>query len=95
LVVTAAALRGLYLHHLSLLEIEKAQLFAEEALHVAERLGDAARLVGGHMSLGLVLYNRGKLEPALPHFRRGLELFEPNMQFPVWPGSHPAVQCQF
>src|SRR6266550_2378441 len=22
-------------------------------------------------------------------------LFDPNMQFPDWPGSHPAVQCQF
>ena len=89
------ALRGLQLHHLALLEIEKAQHFAEEALHVAERLGDAARLVGGHMALGVVLYNQGKLEPALAQFRRGFELFEPNMQFPDWPGSHPGVQCQF
>jgi tetratricopeptide (TPR) repeat protein len=89
------ALRGLQLHHLSLLEIEKAQHFAEEALRVAERLDDAARLVGGHMALGLVLYNRGKLEPALAQFRRGFELFDPNMLFPDWPGSHPGVQCQF
>jgi predicted ATPase len=64
-------------------------------LHVAERLDDAARLVGGHMALGVVLYNRGKLEPALAQFRRGFEMFAPNMQFPDWPGSHPAVQCQF
>jgi predicted ATPase len=41
------ALRGLYLYHLNLLEMEKAQHFAEEALRVAERLDDAARLVGG------------------------------------------------
>src|SRR5262249_17372020 len=32
------ALRGLYLQHLNLLEMEKAQHFAEEALRVAERL---------------------------------------------------------
>jgi tetratricopeptide (TPR) repeat protein len=76
-------------------EMEKAQHFAEEALRVAERLGDAARLVGGHMSLGSTLFFQGKLEPALPHFRRGFELFDPYMQFPDWPGSHPAVQCQF
>jgi len=75
--------------------MEKAQHFAEEALHVAERLDDAARLVGGHMALGVVLYNRGKLEPALAQFRRGFELFDPNMLFPDWPGSHPGVQCQF
>ena len=89
------ALRGLYLHHQNLLEMEKAQHFAEEALHVAERLDDAARLVGGHVALGVTLYNRGKLEPALAHFRRGFELFDPNMLFPDWPGSHPGVSCQF
>ena len=75
--------------------MEKAQHFAEEALRVAERLDDAARLVGGHMALGVTLFFQGKLEPALAHFRRGLEMFEPNMQFPDWPGSHPGVQCQF
>ena len=89
------ALRGLFLHHLNVLEVEKAQHFAEEGLHVAERLDDAARLVGAHLALGVVLYNQGKLEPALAQFRRGFELFDPNMQFPDWPGSHPGVQCQF
>jgi class 3 adenylate cyclase/predicted ATPase len=89
------ALRGLYLQHLNLLEMEKSQHFAEEALRVAERLDDAARLVGGHMALGVTQLFQGKLEPALAHIRRGFELFDPNMQFPDWPGSHPGVQCQF
>jgi tetratricopeptide (TPR) repeat protein len=89
------ALRGLYLHHNNLLEMEKALHFAEEALRVAERLDDAGRLVGAHMSLGSSLYFQGKIEPALAHYRRGFELFDPNMQFPDWPGSHPGVQCQF
>jgi tetratricopeptide (TPR) repeat protein len=89
------ALRGLQLYHQNLLEMEKAQHFAEEALRVAERLDHGARLVGGHMALGATLYYQGKLEPALAHFRRGFELFDPNMQFPDWPGSHPGVQCQF
>ena len=89
------ALRGLQLYHLNLLELEKSQHFAEEALRVAERLDDAARLVGGHMALGVTLYYQGKLELALAQFRRGFELFDPNMQFPDWPGSHPGVQCQF
>jgi predicted ATPase len=88
-------LRGLQLHHQNLLEMEKAQHFAEEALRVAERLDDAARLVGAHMAAGLTLYWRGKLEPALAHFRRGFGLFNPKMQFQDWPGSHPAVTCQF
>jgi predicted ATPase len=89
------ALRGLQLYHLNRAEMEKSQHFAEEALRVAERHEDAARLVGAHMALGVLLYYQGKLEPALAQFRRGLELFDPNMQFPDWPGSHPAVQCQF
>jgi tetratricopeptide (TPR) repeat protein len=69
------ALRGLQLHHASLLEMEKAQHFAEEAMRVAERLDDAARLVGSHVGLGLTLFWQGRLEPALAHFRRGFEMF--------------------
>jgi class 3 adenylate cyclase/tetratricopeptide (TPR) repeat protein len=88
-------LRGLMLHHLNLLEMEKTLHFAEEGLRVAERLDDAARLVGAHMAVGATLCWQGKLEPALACFRRGLEMFDPNMQFPDWPGSHPGVQCQF
>jgi adenylate cyclase len=89
------ALRGLTLYHANLLEMEKARHFAEEAMRMAERLDDAARLVGAHMSLGAVLWSQGKLEPALASFRQGFELFDPNMQFPDWPGAHPGVQCQF
>jgi predicted ATPase len=89
------ALRGLHLHHQALLEMEKAQHFAEEALRVAERLDDAARLVGAHGALGAALFFQGKLEPALAHLRRGFAMFDPNMQFRDWPGAHPAVQCQF
>ena len=61
---------------------------------MAERLGDAARLVGGHQAFGVVQFYQGKLEPALAQFRRGFELFDSNMQFPDWPGSHPGVLCQ-
>jgi class 3 adenylate cyclase/tetratricopeptide (TPR) repeat protein len=89
------ALRGLQLYYLNRAEMEKSQHFAEEALRVAEGLDDTARLVGAHMALGVLLYYQGKLEAALAQFRRGVELFDPNMQFPDWPGSHPAVQCQF
>ena len=81
------------LHHLKLPEMAKSQHFAEEALRVAERLDDAARLVGAHMALGVMLYFQGKLEPALAQFRRGFEMFDPNMQFPDWPGSPPACNA--
>jgi tetratricopeptide (TPR) repeat protein len=89
------ARRGLQLHHLNLLEMEKTQHFAEEALRVAERLDDPTRLVGAHMALGATQLFQGKLEPALAQFRRGFEMFDPNMQFRDWPGAHPGVQCQF
>jgi predicted ATPase len=89
------ALRGLMIHHQNLLEMEKAEHFAEEAMRVAERLDDAARLVGAHMAVAAALFYQGKLEPALEQFRRGFEMFDPNMQFPDWPGAHPAVLCQF
>jgi hypothetical protein len=90
------ALRGLQLYHANLLEMKKSLHFAEEALRVAERLDDAARLVGAHMAVGLSLYWQGNLEPALAHLRRGFELFDPNQQrVRDWPGSHPGVQCQF
>jgi tetratricopeptide (TPR) repeat protein len=89
------ALRGLQVYHQSLLEMEQAQHFAGEALRVAERLDDAASLVGADMGLGVALLWQGELDRALAQFRRGFELFAPNMQFPNWPGSHPGVQCQF
>jgi predicted ATPase len=88
------ALRGLQLHHQGLLEMEKAQHFAEEAMRVAERLDDAVSLVGAHMVVGSSLFFQGKLEPALAHYRRGSELFDPNIRFPDWPGPHSAVACQ-
>jgi class 3 adenylate cyclase/tetratricopeptide (TPR) repeat protein len=90
------ALRGLQLHNLHLLEMEKSRHFAEEAMRVAQRLDDAARLGGAHMALGAALFFQGKLKPALMQFRRGFELFDPHQQQQLkdWPGSHPAVQCQ-
>jgi tetratricopeptide (TPR) repeat protein len=87
------ALRGLQNHHQNLLEMEKAQHFAEEAMRVAERLGDAARLVAAQMTLGVTLYHQGKLEPALAQFRRGFELFDASMKFSDWPGPHPGMLC--
>jgi tetratricopeptide (TPR) repeat protein len=87
------ALRGLNLHHQNLLEMEKSQHFAEEALRVAERFHDAASLVGAHVAVGNVLFWQGKLKPALAHYGRSFELFDPNMQFPDWPGSHPGVNA--
>ena len=48
-------LRGLMLYHVNRAEMDKSQHFAEEAMRVAERLDDAARLVGARMALGVTL----------------------------------------
>ena len=53
-------LRGLMLYHVNRLEMEKSQHFAEEAMRVAERLDDTARLVGAHMALGVTLLLPGE-----------------------------------
>ena len=90
------ALCGLWLYHINLLELEKAQHFAEEAMRVAERLDDAARLVGAHVAVGVTLYHQGKTRAGACHFRRGFEMFDPQQQqVQDWPGAHPAVACQF
>ncbi len=93
------ALRGLMLHHLNLLEMEKAQHFAEEALRVAERLDDAARLVGAHMALGVTLYMPGETRAGAcalsaglravrsEHAVPGLAGFPPRRAMPVLPGA--------
>jgi predicted ATPase len=83
------ALRGLMLYHQSLLEMEKTQHFAEEALRVAEWLDDTARLVGAHMALGVTQLFQGEIEPALAHFRRGFQLFDPNIAVPGLAGFPP------
>ena len=93
------ALRGLMLHHLNLLEIEKAQHFAEEALRVAERLDDAARLVGGHMALwcdallsretraGACAISAGLRAFRSEHAFPGLAGFPSRRAMPVLPGA--------
>ena len=90
------ALRGLQVYHLNLLEMQKSLHFAEDALRVARRLGDAAHLVGGYVTVGLSLFFQGKLEPALAQFRQGFKMFDPEQpQLRDWPGVHPGLQCQF
>ncbi len=85
------ALRGLQVYHLSRLEMEKSQHFAEEVLRLAERHGDAAQTGRGPYGGRPCCFLWGKLEAALSQCRRGRELFDPSMQFPDWPSSHPAV----
>jgi hypothetical protein len=65
-------------------------------LRIAERLEDSSRLVAAHQALGAVLYFRGKIVLADRHFRLSLAKFDSDShKFPDWPGSHPAIQCEF
>jgi hypothetical protein len=43
------------------------------------------------MALGVTLFYQGKLEPALAQFRRGLELFDPNISSRI--GRVPIPAC--
>jgi class 3 adenylate cyclase/predicted ATPase len=89
-----AVLRGLVLHYIGTAELDKSQHFAEEMLRVAERLGDAARLVGAHTSLGATFFFQGKLEQARLQLGLSLEKFDSvSHVFPDWAGCHPAIQC--
>ena len=62
-------------------------------MRVAQQLDDAAVLVGGHVALGVTLFWQGKIETALTQFRRGLDMFDPNMGSGL-AGSPPGVSCQ-
>ncbi len=77
------------------IEIEKAQHFAEEALRVAERLDDAARLVGGHMALVWCCTTGGSSSRRSRTFGGASRCSIRTCSSPDSPGSYPAVACQF
>jgi class 3 adenylate cyclase/predicted ATPase len=91
-----SVLRGQQVYHVARGELAEAKPLAEVVLRIAEREGDATRLVGGHYTLGSTLLFAGELTAALTHAEQGIALYDPaNDQLLTWPGSHPAVQCQF
>jgi tetratricopeptide (TPR) repeat protein len=91
-----SVLRGQQVYHVARGELAEAKSLAEAVLHIAERERDATRLVGGHYTLGSTLLFAGELTTALSHVEQGIALYDPaNDQLLTWPGSHPAVQCQF
>jgi predicted ATPase len=47
------------------------------------------------IALASTLYWQGKLEPAFAQYQRASELFDPNIQFPDYPGAHPRVQYRY
>jgi class 3 adenylate cyclase/tetratricopeptide (TPR) repeat protein len=91
-----SVLRGQQVYHVARGELAEAKSLAKAVLHIAERERDATRLVGGHYTLGSTLLFAGELTTALSHVEQGITLYDPaNDQLLTWPGSHPAVQCQF
>ena len=73
--------------------------FAEDALRVARRLGDAAHLVGGYVTVGLSLLLPGKTRAR--HWRgipsSGFRDIRSAAVggFAIRPALHPGLQCQF
>jgi tetratricopeptide (TPR) repeat protein len=63
------------------------------ARELCEQLGDDTRRFTALR--GLERHHTNLLEMEKAHLRRGFEMFDPNMRFPDWPGSHPGVVSQF
>ncbi|HEX6113924.1 MAG TPA: hypothetical protein VFZ10_16595, partial [Geminicoccaceae bacterium] len=90
-----AALYGLFLHHLHWSSKHVALQISRELLQLAEREQDVGAQVVGHRSLAVSLLFNGQLLPALSHFERTLELYDPAYRAaPVyWIGPDTRVAC--
>ncbi len=63
-------------------EYRKAQVQAEQLLHLAENVHDPALLISGHTTLAIALYYLGELPAARAHFEQGLAWHNPQQPFP-------------
>jgi predicted ATPase len=63
--------------HIWRAELRSALRLAEEALRLAERLGDPSLLGRAHRAIGVVHHHLGHLAAARRHYREGLALYDP------------------
>jgi predicted ATPase len=63
--------------HMWRAELRTALVLAEEALRLAERLGDPPLLSRAHYGMGVVHFHLGGLAAAHRHFENGLALYDP------------------
>lgn len=91
----SSALWGQYLFHLIRAEFGPAQQIATRLLEMAEGApGDAETNLRARLALGAVLFFRGELEAAWPHFELGLDLCDLDLQnFPSTQARDLRVEC--
>lgn len=92
---TVAVLLGLGTFHQSRGEYQASWEMMEEALRLAQRLGDPALLVEPHASLGQWCYYRGDFPQARAHLEQGLACYAPEQHSPLnfRLGTDPGVEC--
>jgi tetratricopeptide (TPR) repeat protein len=69
-----SVLTGLRSLYLARGELQTARQYGEQALTLAQRLQDPARLRAAHYTLGVALYNLGEITSAYAHFEQGMTL---------------------
>jgi len=86
-------LYGQFSHHLSRGEADAAHGLALQTLQLTEGSGDAALRSMAHSMLGMSLFSRGELGPALPHLRTVLSLHQPDSRSHTFlsPGHNVAI----
>jgi predicted ATPase len=69
-----AVTRGLWGFRLTCGEFQASLGLADQLLHLAQRLGDARRLLRAYYTLGTSLFYMGELASALAHYEQGIAL---------------------
>jgi predicted ATPase len=69
-----AVTRGLWGFRLTCGEFQASLALADQLLHLAQRLGDARRLLRAYYTLGTSLFYMGELASALAHYEQGIAL---------------------
>lgn len=90
------ALAGLWRYYAARGELQRAQALGEEGLALTQDTDDTVLRLFLHMSLGITLFYRGDIAPALGHFEQSLHLYAPEVLRPVawlFP-QDPAVASQ-
>jgi tetratricopeptide (TPR) repeat protein len=93
------ALRGLSEFYHTRGPRETALSYAEQALTIAQRLGDPALIVDAHHAVAMPLLYLGELERAREHVERGVALYEPKQRRAYaslfYHAIDPGVGCRF
>src|SRR5499427_4499361 len=87
------ALLGLWRFYLLRAELGKAREVAEQCLLLVQRVGDPARLIVAHDTLGETLFFLGDFVHARTHLERAAALYDPQKRRPHRTLIDPGVAC--